>query len=85
MCTSSTANVGADKDSEKRQRAAIEAYAKANDIAIVAWHYDKAVRGSDPVTARHGVLTLAIWTGKDGARRYPPLPFFPARTGRRSG
>jgi hypothetical protein len=29
MRTSSRTNVGADKDSDKRQRAAIEAYAKA--------------------------------------------------------
>jgi DNA invertase Pin-like site-specific DNA recombinase len=47
MCASSRANVGADKDSEKRQRATIEAYAKAKGIAIVAGHYDKAVRGSE--------------------------------------
>jgi Resolvase, N terminal domain len=43
MRTSSAANVGADKDSEKRQRAAIEGYAKAAGYVIVDWFYDAAV------------------------------------------
>ena len=34
--TSSAANVGADKDSDKRQRAAIEGYAKRAGFALVA-------------------------------------------------
>lgn len=33
--TSSAANVGCDKDSEKRQRVAIEAFAKANGYRLV--------------------------------------------------
>ena len=33
--TSSAANVGADKDSDKRQRAAIEGYAKRAGFALV--------------------------------------------------
>ena len=33
--TSSRTNVGAEKDSDKRQRAAIEAYAKASGYEIV--------------------------------------------------
>ena len=33
--TSSAANVGADKDSDKRQRAAIEAFAKRAGFTIV--------------------------------------------------
>ncbi len=68
MRTSSSANVGADKDSEKRQRAAIEAYAKANGIAIVAWYYDKAVRGSDPVTARPGFAGMLAAVAANGVR-----------------
>jgi Resolvase, N terminal domain len=40
--TSSAANVGADKDSDKRQRAAIEAFAKRAGM-IIAEYYDKAV------------------------------------------
>jgi DNA invertase Pin-like site-specific DNA recombinase len=45
--TSSAANVGADKDSDKRQRAAIEAFAKRAGFAIVGEYYDKAVSGAD--------------------------------------
>ena len=41
--TSSAANVGADKDSETRQRAAIEAFARRAGFAIVATFYDAAV------------------------------------------
>jgi hypothetical protein len=40
--TSSAANVGADKDSEKRQRAAIEGYAKAAGYTVVEWFYHAA-------------------------------------------
>jgi len=50
MRTSSAANVGGDKDSEQRQRAAIEGYAKHAGIVIVDWFYDAAVKGADPVT-----------------------------------
>jgi DNA invertase Pin-like site-specific DNA recombinase len=46
--TSSAANVGADKDSDKRQRAAIAAFAKAAGYSIVAEFYDAAVSGADP-------------------------------------
>jgi len=50
--TSSATNVGADKDSDKRQRAAINAYAKAHRIEIVDTFYDEAVKGADPVNTR---------------------------------
>ncbi len=52
--TSSATNVGADKDSEKRQRAAIEAFAKRAGYALVDTFYDADVRGSDPVDVRPG-------------------------------
>jgi len=52
MRTSSASNVGADKDSERRQREAITAYAKANRINIVAEFYDAAISGADAVDAR---------------------------------
>lgn len=52
--TSSAANAGADKDSEARQRLAIERYAAAARIEIVAWYYDAAVSGADPVEIRPG-------------------------------
>lgn len=45
--TSSAANVGADKDSDKRQRAAIEAFATRAGFEIVDWYYDAAVSGAD--------------------------------------
>ncbi len=45
--TSSRTNVGADKDSDKRQRAAIDAYAKASGYEIVATFYDAAVSGAE--------------------------------------
>ena len=52
--TSSAANVGADKDSEKRQRAAIAAFAKAHSYEVVDSFYDAAVPGADPVGDRPG-------------------------------
>src|ERR1044072_6550620 len=52
--TSSAANVGSDKDSDKRQRAAIEAFAKCAGFAIVAEYYDKAVSGADRIDDRPG-------------------------------
>ena len=50
--TSSATNVGADKDSDKRQRRAILAYAKAHKIEIAGEYYDADVKGADPVHAR---------------------------------
>ncbi len=56
--TSSATNVGADKDSEKRQRAAIEAYAKAAGVAIVETFYDAAVSGADAIDERPGFAAM---------------------------
>ena len=56
--TSSAANTGQDKDSERRQREAVEAYAKAAGTAIVAEFYDAAVSGADPIDARPGFVRL---------------------------
>ena len=50
--TSSATNVGADKDSEKRQRAAVQAYAKGAGVEIAREFYDAAVSGADPVSVR---------------------------------
>ncbi len=50
--TSSATNVGADKDSDKRQRAAIEAFARAAGFEIVDSYYDEAVSEADHITAR---------------------------------
>lgn len=50
--TSSQAGVGDDKDSETRQRRAVEQYATREGLVIVAEYYDAAVSGADPVTTR---------------------------------
>lgn len=50
--TSSATNVGFEKDSDKRQREAVCAFAKANRFEIVAEFYDASVSGADPVDTR---------------------------------
>ncbi|CAN7291239.1 recombinase family protein [Mesorhizobium caraganae] len=54
--TSSAANVGADKDSERRQGEAVEAFALSTGYEIIESYYDSAVSGPDAVTARPGFL-----------------------------
>lgn len=66
--TSSAANVGADKDSDKRQRAAIEAYAKAAGYEIVETFYDEAVSGADHVTDRPGFTAMMERIASNGVR-----------------
>lgn len=56
--TSSAANVGADKDSDKRQRAAIEAFAKRDGFELVAEFNDAAVSGADRIEDRPGFAAL---------------------------
>jgi DNA invertase Pin-like site-specific DNA recombinase len=68
MRTSSAANVGSDKDSEKRQRAAIEAFAKRAGLEVVEWFYDPAVSGADPIEARPGFAALLDRLEDNGAR-----------------
>jgi DNA invertase Pin-like site-specific DNA recombinase len=68
MRTSSSSNVGADKDSEKRQRVAIDAYTSANGMTVVGWYYDKAVRGSDLVTTRPGFADMLAAIARNGVR-----------------
>jgi DNA invertase Pin-like site-specific DNA recombinase len=69
MRTSSSAtNVGRDKDSEARQRAAIESYAKQAGFVIVDWFYDPAVKGADAVTARPGFVALLDRIAGNGVR-----------------
>ena len=58
MRTSSATNIGADKDSEKRQRAAIEAFAKRAGYEIIDWYYDEAVSGADRIEERPGFVEL---------------------------
>jgi len=66
--TSSAANVGADKDSEKRQRAAIQAYAKAAGYELVGEYYDAAVSGADLITDRPGFTEMLARLLSNGAR-----------------
>jgi DNA invertase Pin-like site-specific DNA recombinase len=56
--TSSATNVGADKDSSKRQLAAIKAYAKAANVTIVETYSDDAVRGDNAIEARPGFASM---------------------------
>jgi DNA invertase Pin-like site-specific DNA recombinase len=66
--TSSAANVGQDKDSEKRQQAAVAAYAKSAGYDIVAEFYDAAVSGADPVDARPGFAAMLTRIAGNGVR-----------------
>lgn len=56
--TSSSSNIGRDKDSEPRQRRAIERFAKQNGFDVVAWFNDPAVSGADPIESRPGFAAL---------------------------
>ena len=66
--TSSTTNVGEGKDSEARQRKAIDGYANAAGIVIVDWFYDAAVSGADPIEARSGFAALLARIAGNGVR-----------------
>jgi predicted site-specific integrase-resolvase len=66
--TSSAANVGQDKDSEQRQRAAITGFAKPNGYDIAAEFYDAAVSGADPVTERPGFIAMLERIAGNGVR-----------------
>src|SRR3954449_12780135 len=52
--TSSATNTGPDKDSERRQREAIQAFAKRAGFALVAEFSDPGVSGADPIAERPG-------------------------------
>ena len=66
--TSSAANVGEDKDTLKRQRAAVEGFAKANGYALTGEHYDAAVSGADPIEERPGFSQLLDRIEANGVR-----------------
>jgi DNA invertase Pin-like site-specific DNA recombinase len=66
--TSSAANVGTDKDSEKRQRQAIEGYAKSAGYQVVDTYYDEAVSGADPIEVRPGFSALLDRIEGNGVR-----------------
>jgi DNA invertase Pin-like site-specific DNA recombinase len=66
--TSSAANVGADKDSERRQREAIQGFAKRAGYEIVAEFYDAAVSGADAIDARAGFAAMLKRIEGNGVR-----------------
>jgi DNA invertase Pin-like site-specific DNA recombinase len=56
--TSSATNSGPDKDSEPRQREAIETFAKRVGFALVGEFSDPGVSGADPIAERPGFSKL---------------------------
>jgi DNA invertase Pin-like site-specific DNA recombinase len=66
--TSSATNAGPDKDSDKRQRAAIAAFARAHGYAIVDEFYDAAVSGADPIAERPGFKDMLDRIAGNGVR-----------------
>jgi DNA invertase Pin-like site-specific DNA recombinase len=66
--TSSAANIGGDKDSEPRQRRAIEGFAKRAGFELVAWFNDPAVSGADPIETRPGFSALLDRIESNGVR-----------------
>src|SRR5262249_13498943 len=66
--TSSATNAGPDKDSDKRQRAAIAAFAKARGYQLVGEYYDAAVSGADPIAERPGFKAMLDRIAGNGIR-----------------
>lgn len=66
--TSSAANIGANKDSDVRQREAINGFARRSRFQIVAEFYDPAVKGSDPIDTRPGFKALLDRIVSNGVR-----------------
>jgi DNA invertase Pin-like site-specific DNA recombinase len=66
--TSSAANVGADKDSDKRQRTAIGGFAKRSGCVLVDEFNDAAVSGADPIETRRGFAALLDRIEGNGVR-----------------
>jgi hypothetical protein len=58
--TSSAANVGGDKDSEHRQRATIEAFAKREGFEILHEFYDRACHAAK-TPSRGGPASRPCW------------------------
>jgi DNA invertase Pin-like site-specific DNA recombinase len=66
--TSSASNVGADKDSDKRQREAINAFAQRTGFEIEGEFYDAAVSGADAIETRPGFAAMLKQIAGNGAR-----------------
>jgi DNA invertase Pin-like site-specific DNA recombinase len=66
--TSSATNVGEGKDSDRRQRVAIERFAKRAGFDIVDWFDNAAVSGADPIDARPGFSAALARIAGNGAK-----------------
>jgi DNA invertase Pin-like site-specific DNA recombinase len=66
--TSSAANVGAEKDSDKRQRHAIAAFAKRSGLELVGEFNDAAVSGAGHIETRPGFAAMLAYIASNGAR-----------------
>jgi DNA invertase Pin-like site-specific DNA recombinase len=66
--TSSASNVGEEKDSLKRQRSVVGAFAARQAIQIVDEFYDAAVSGSDAIENRPGFIALLDRIESNGIR-----------------
>jgi DNA invertase Pin-like site-specific DNA recombinase len=66
--TSSDTNVGADKDSQRRQREAIAKYAKSAGFEIVAEYADEDVKGDLAVDQRPGFAEMMKHIAGNGVR-----------------
>jgi DNA invertase Pin-like site-specific DNA recombinase len=66
--TSSETNVGDSKDTQKRQRAAAEAFGKAAGYQIIAEYADDGVKGADPIDQRPGFAAMLEHIAGNGVR-----------------
>ena len=66
--TSSATNVGTDKGSDRRQRDAINSFAKRAGFEIVEEFYDPGVSGSDAIEGRLGFAALLDRIESNGSR-----------------
>ena len=66
--TSSMTNVGDDKDTLKRQRQAVTAFARRAGYDIIAEYSDDGVKGADPVDQRPGFAAMLNHIAGNGVR-----------------
>jgi DNA invertase Pin-like site-specific DNA recombinase len=66
--TSSATNVGEDKDSQKRQLAAIERFAKRHGFILIGTFSDDAVSGEDDIASRPGFSAMLDALEANGTR-----------------